>query len=61
MQIDANEAAQRVAEPQTDSVRRILVWDIPTRVFHWTLVLCFAIAYLTSESERWQLWHVSAG
>ena len=40
---------------------RILVWDIPTRIFHWLLVLCFAVAYLTSESERWQLWHVTAG
>ncbi len=40
---------------------RILVWDIPTRLFHWSLVVCFVIAYLTSESERWQLWHVTAG
>lgn len=40
---------------------RILVWDIPTRIFHWLLVLCFVVAYLTSESERWQLWHVTAG
>ncbi|WVH08970.1 MAG: Cytochrome b [Fluviibacter phosphoraccumulans EoVTN8] len=40
---------------------RILVWDIPTRIFHWLLVLYFIIAYLTSESERWQLWHVTAG
>ena len=40
---------------------RILVWDIPTRLFHWSLVLCFVVAYLTSESERWQLWHVTAG
>lgn len=40
---------------------RILVWDIPTRIFHWSLVLCFVIAYLTSESEHWQLWHVTAG
>ena len=40
---------------------RILVWDIPTRLFHWSLVSCFAIAYLTSESERWQVWHVTAG
>lgn len=39
----------------------ILVWDVPTRIFHWLLVLCFVIAYLTSESERWQLWHVTAG
>ncbi|NCW90371.1 MAG: cytochrome b/b6 domain-containing protein, partial [Rhodocyclales bacterium] len=40
---------------------RILVWDIPTRLFHWSLVLCFIVAYLTSESERLQLWHVTAG
>ena len=40
---------------------RILVWDMPTRLFHWSLVTCFVIAYLTSESERWQIWHVSAG
>ena len=45
--------------PVADS--RILVWDIPTRIFHWLLVLCFTVAYLTSESERWQLWHVVAG
>lgn len=41
--------------------RRILVWDIPTRLFHWSFALSFLIAYVTAESERWQLWHVSAG
>lgn len=41
--------------------QRILVWDIPTRLFHWLLVTCFVVAYLSSESERWQLWHVTAG
>lgn len=40
---------------------RILVWDLPTRLFHWLLVLCFVLAYLTSESERLQLWHITAG
>lgn len=45
----------------TESRSSILVWDVPTRVFHWLLVLCFALAYVTSESERWQLWHVTAG
>ena len=48
-------------QAQQDEATRILVWDIPTRVFHWSLVLCFVIAYLTSESERWQIWHVTAG
>jgi len=40
---------------------RILVWDLPVRFFHWSLALSFAIAYLTSESERWQLVHVTSG
>lgn len=40
---------------------KILVWDAPVRVFHWLLVLSFAGAYLTAESERWRLLHVSLG
>lgn len=48
-------------QSQQDVQTRILVWDVPTRIFHWGLVLCFVVAYLTSESERWQLWHVMAG
>jgi cytochrome b len=40
---------------------RTLVWDAPVRVFHWLLALCFATAWLTSESERWQLVHITAG
>ncbi len=27
----------------------VKVWDVPVRVFHWTLVLGFASAYLTAE------------
>jgi cytochrome b len=39
----------------------ILVWDIPTRVFHWLLVICFSGAWLTSESERLQMIHYAFG
>ena len=28
----------------------IKVWDIAIRVFHWTLVGCFAIAFISSEN-----------
>lgn len=38
-----------------------MVWDIPLRLFHWSLALCFAGAWLTAESEYWKLWHVSFG
>jgi cytochrome b len=40
---------------------QIRVWDAPTRVFHWLLVFSFAGAYLTSESERWSLVHITLG
>lgn len=40
---------------------KILVWDIPTRVFHWLLAISFAGAYLTAESESWRLVHVTLG
>ena len=39
----------------------ILVWDVPTRVFHWLLVVCFTGAWLTSESERLQMIHYAFG
>ena len=45
-------------ETTTTAIR---VWDAPTRVFHWLLVLSFAGAYLTSESERWSLAHITLG
>ena len=41
--------------------RRVLIWDAPVRVFHWLMVLSFAGAYITAESERWRLVHVSLG
>jgi len=45
----------------TTAVRRVLVWDAPVRVFHWLMVASFAGAYLTAESERWRLLHVTLG
>ncbi|MGA7177996.1 MAG: cytochrome b/b6 domain-containing protein [Thiobacillaceae bacterium] len=40
---------------------RILVWDVPTRVFHWLLALSFAGAWITAESERHRDVHVMLG
>ena len=41
--------------------QRILVWDLPTRIFHWTLVLSFTGTFITGESERWRDIHVLLG
>lgn len=40
---------------------RILVWDLPTRLFHWLLAASFTGAFLTAESERWRDLHVALG
>ena len=41
--------------------KRILVWDLPTRLFHWLLATSFFGAYLVSESERWRALHALLG
>ena len=37
------------------------IWDLPVRVFHWMLVLTFAGAFVTAESERVRDVHVALG
>jgi cytochrome b len=48
------------AEP-SEPISEQTIWDLPTRAFHWLLVLCFAGAWLTAESERTKLLHLSLG
>ena len=38
-----------------------VIWDLPTRLFHWFLVLSFAIAWLTYDDNRFLFVHVYAG
>lgn len=40
--------------------RQIAVWDVPTRVFHWLVVLLIAFAFATVRSN-WMDWHARAG
>jgi cytochrome b len=54
-------SASPVEVPAAAGERRTLVWDAPVRVFHWLMVLSFAGAYLSAESERWRLLHVTLG
>lgn len=40
---------------------RILVWDLPLRVFHWLLALSFAGAFVTAEAEGARGVHLALG
>jgi len=40
---------------------KTLVWDLPTRMFHWLLAGSFFGAYVLSESERLLQYHVMFG
>ena len=41
---------------------RVRVWDLPTRVFHWGLVVCVAASYATVKlGGLWMEWHVRFG
>lgn len=56
-----NTVSASPVDPVARGKRRILVWDAPVRLFHWLMVLSFAGAYLSAESERWRLLHVTLG
>ncbi len=40
---------------------RGLVWDLPTRIFHWLLAGSFALAFITGDGESWRALHVMSG
>jgi cytochrome b len=48
-------------QQRTRDDRTMLVWDAAVRTFHWLLVLCFAGAWLTADSERFRLAHITLG
>lgn len=44
----------------TEGGAPVAVWDLPTRVFHWTLVLLIVAAWWTAEKELLD-WHERTG
>jgi cytochrome b len=46
-----NRQAERVA---------VRVWDLPTRLFHWALVVLLAVSYVTGQMGRLD-WHMLSG
>lgn len=40
----------------------VKIWDLPTRVFHWTLVFGIGFSWLSAElGGLWMDWHMQAG
>ncbi len=31
--------------------RRVFVWDLPTRIFHWGLLVLIVVDWITSKEE----------
>jgi cytochrome b len=40
---------------------RILVWDLPVRVFHWLLAASFIGAFVTADADGFRALHVAFG
>ena len=52
--------ADELVEPQKQPSRPVLVWDMPTRLFHWLAVVLVSAAYATSKLN-WMDWHIRIG
>jgi cytochrome b len=52
-------AANSNQEDDMTSEERVKVWDVGVRLFHWTLVVLFTVAYLSGDDES--TLHVYAG
>jgi cytochrome b len=51
----ASSVSERIAE-----LRRVRVWDVPTRLFHWLVMVLVAAAYASLRLD-WMHWHVWCG
>jgi cytochrome b len=41
---------------------RVPVWDVPTRIFHWTLALLAVFSFSTGKvGGGWMAWHLKSG
>ena len=45
---------------QTDGPREVPIWDRPTRIFHWVLVVLVVVCYLSGRNQRFDV-HIAAG
>jgi cytochrome b len=49
-------------DEQGDGARDVRVWDLPTRLFHWALVVLIALQFATADFELLSMeWHYRFG
>jgi cytochrome b len=44
-----------------ENLQPVVVWDLPTRLFHWTLVVLMIAQWWTAQSSSTMDWHVWGG
>ena len=50
------------ASPKAQAVQAVRVWDLPTRLFHWLLVLCIIGLFITGHlGGNALVWHMRLG
>lgn len=42
-------------------MKRVYIWTLPTRMFHWLFVVGIVAAWISSEEDRWLNIHASIG
>jgi len=50
-----------MAIQEKENLSFVRVWDLPLRVYHWSLAFCFLGAMLTKEGDDWREWHATFG
>lgn len=45
----------------TKAARKVQVWDLPTRIFHWALLALILVSWFTGEEENLALLHRLSG
>ena len=45
---------------RAEGLRRVRIWDLPTRVFHWVLAVLVVVCYLSGDNGRFDI-HIPAG
>ena len=51
---------EEVAPPPAPATVKVAVWDLPTRLFHWTLVALLALSWWSAEEDELEL-HIYSG